>query len=126
MKYYDCKVRLAGTLNNEVLKNNISAPEIQILRHMHGEDAVVEIKEVRSEKVNTKTLREHLKMTYTKEVEHGQKLVNIVDFLFPEGQPLPGFVVADDLDEEDEEDNAPIPPVNQAAAGEKKGAGEFF
>lgn len=49
MQLYDCKVRLKGSLYNEVHKSGVSAAEIMLLRLIHGGavddmDAVVEIK----------------------------------------------------------------------------------
>lgn len=38
---YNCFVRVAGELAHEVPKYGISASEIQLLRHIHGADAVV-------------------------------------------------------------------------------------
>lgn len=43
MLAYDCKVRLAGSVNNEVRKYGITAAEIAMLKYTHGPDAVVEI-----------------------------------------------------------------------------------
>ena len=43
MQFYDCKVRLGGNVMHEVRKENITAPEIMVLRALHGDDAVVEI-----------------------------------------------------------------------------------
>lgn len=42
-KLYDCKVRLQGSVLNEVPKSGVTAPEIDILRALHGGDAVVGI-----------------------------------------------------------------------------------
>lgn len=41
---YSAKIRLAGKLENEVWKHELTAPEIHVLRHIHGNDAVLEIK----------------------------------------------------------------------------------
>lgn len=41
MQVYDCKVRLAGELKNEVAKFGCTAAEIMVLRHIHGQDSVV-------------------------------------------------------------------------------------
>ena len=46
MKYYNCRVRVGGNLNNEVPKSKISAAEVTVLREIHGFDAVVDLKEV--------------------------------------------------------------------------------
>ncbi len=49
MQLYDCKVRLKGSLYNEVHKRGVSAAEIMVLRVIHGGavddmDAVVDVK----------------------------------------------------------------------------------
>lgn len=49
MQLYSCKVRLAGSVLNEVRKPEVTVPEIYVLRHLHGEDAVLEIKPLRKE-----------------------------------------------------------------------------
>lgn len=46
MNLYDAKVRLLGSLNNEVYKHDLTASEIAILQRMHGRDAVVGVKQV--------------------------------------------------------------------------------
>lgn len=45
MKLYDCKVRLHANPQDEVRRRKVTAAEIRVLRQMHGDDAVVEIKE---------------------------------------------------------------------------------
>lgn len=45
MKLYDCTVRLGGSLVNEVQKTEVTAAEIEVLRHLHGgADSVINIK----------------------------------------------------------------------------------
>lgn len=44
MKLYTCKLRLAGATTNEILKSDITAAEVEVLRELHGVDAVVDIK----------------------------------------------------------------------------------
>lgn len=36
MQIYSCKVRLSGSLYHEVIKPDVTAAEIAILRHIHG------------------------------------------------------------------------------------------
>lgn len=43
MHTYNAIVRLGGELHNEVQKNNLTAPELLVLRKIHGQDAVVKI-----------------------------------------------------------------------------------
>lgn len=48
MHIYFCKVRLGGSLYNEVPKE-ITAPELAVLKVLHGEDAVADIKHLRND-----------------------------------------------------------------------------
>lgn len=43
MQFYSAKIRLSGSLNNEVRREDLTAAEIGVLRHLHGETALVEI-----------------------------------------------------------------------------------
>lgn len=43
MQAYNCKVRLHGSLYNEVPKSGVSAAEIMVLRVIHGNDAVADL-----------------------------------------------------------------------------------
>lgn len=43
MKLYSCKVRLGGSVLNEVRKTDVTKAEISILRALHGTDAVSEV-----------------------------------------------------------------------------------
>lgn len=46
MKLYECKVRLGGSVADEVRKPAVTAAEISVLQSIHGDDAVVEVKEI--------------------------------------------------------------------------------
>lgn len=43
MKLYSCRVRLHGSVMNEVFKEAVTATEIHVLRALHGPDAVLDI-----------------------------------------------------------------------------------
>lgn len=43
MNLYKAKIRLLGSLNNEVRKHDITAAEIAILQRLHGKDGVVDV-----------------------------------------------------------------------------------
>jgi hypothetical protein len=64
MDYYNCKLRLHGLVTNEVLKENVSAPEIIVLRKIHGEDAVVDLKFSKEAKVDDTEERLRLSERY--------------------------------------------------------------
>lgn len=45
MQVVSCKVRLAGSVLNEVIKYDVTAPEVVVLRQVHGgPDSVVDLK----------------------------------------------------------------------------------
>lgn len=43
MQLFDCKVRLAGNALNEVIKQDVSAPEVEVLRALHGFESVLDL-----------------------------------------------------------------------------------
>lgn len=64
MKLFDCKVRLGGSLYNEVPKTGVTAAEIHLFRHLHGTDAVVEITEAGKNNATQAAERERLIEVY--------------------------------------------------------------
>lgn len=60
MHIYSAKIRLGGKLGNEIRKENITASEILILRSIHGDDAVTEIKHTGTAKRTDATERARL------------------------------------------------------------------
>lgn len=46
VKYYNCQVRLGGSLLHTVPKTRITGEEVRLLKHLHGDDSIVELKEV--------------------------------------------------------------------------------
>lgn len=46
MQFYSAKIRLGGSLQNEVRRESLTAAEIGVLRAIHGDDAVLEIEAV--------------------------------------------------------------------------------
>ncbi len=63
MEYAQVTVRLAGSLENTVIKE-VSVPEIPILKAIHGHDAVVDISKTRSEPVADAVERDRLDKVY--------------------------------------------------------------
>ena len=64
MQFYQAKIRLGGSLLNEVFKPDLSAPEIMLLREFHGSDAVVDIKRTRTTPRPSEEERERLMSLY--------------------------------------------------------------
>ncbi len=119
---YDCKVRLSGSVLNEVPRTNVSAAEIFVLRGIHGEDAVVDITDAKirqkEETARAKETgwapkhpearrqsaeREYLEFVY------GEKIIN--ELFGASFRSLPTKLA------EVEDDEAPVAPVPTAAKG---------
>ena len=66
MEYANVEIRLAGSLHNTVIKE-VSAPEIAVLRKIHGEDAVNKVVKTRTEEVLNKSERTRLEVAYGKD-----------------------------------------------------------
>lgn len=72
MQLYNCKVRLHGSLYNEVRKDNITAAEIAVLKIIHGQeggiDAVTDIEHTgrKNSSMSDGALREYLNEEYAK------------------------------------------------------------
>lgn len=67
MEYANAEIRLAGSRDNTVIKE-ISAPEIPLLKAIHGDDSVINIKLSRTEDINLKSERERLTSSYNKDL----------------------------------------------------------
>jgi len=88
MQTYDARIRLAGSLLNEVPKSGLTAPEITVLRRLHGSDAVVEIKPGKHVERDDYAERARLHDLYGPALA-GIKNVGTLDaILGPEGVPL--------------------------------------
>lgn len=89
MRTWSCIVRLAGSRNNEVRKSSCSAAEIILLRSIHGQDAVHDIREAPDNGRSHEQERAWLAHTYAsaRDSESGKAWVS---FLFgPSHQELP-------------------------------------
>lgn len=65
MEIYNAKILLGGSRDNEVRKTYITASEVLLLRHIHGDDSVIEIVHVGTCKAITgKHVREILAVAY--------------------------------------------------------------
>jgi hypothetical protein len=106
MRLFDCQVRLAGDLNHVVPRYAVTEQEILMLRNLHGNDAVVRIKQVGDAKDRTEAEElQRLALLYSQDR---------VEKLFMVKLDLNAFVADDDDDDED----FPAP----AASAEKKPA----
>lgn len=111
MEFYKCKVRLKGDVRNEVRKAEVSAPEVLILRKIHGDDAVVAIESLGNRKVKDADERDRLQHAYAGGL--GNAKTSMVQ-LFGEYAPLPKTLPETDEGEDIE--------VETKSAGKKKPA----
>lgn len=97
---YSAKIRLSGSVLNEVIKENMSAAEVMILRRLHGNDALIGLQEVTSDKTPHEQELEYLKKTYCSSSQNRTK-INF-EQMFPEHIPLPNRLRDFDVKEEPE------------------------
>lgn len=106
MDIYKCKVRLSGSLLNEVPKINVSAPEVIVLQHTHGSDAVVDLRKTGEKRADNFGERDRLASIY------GFKVVG--ELFGPQHRELPG--VAPSYEAPKAEDVAPVEDAPMAAS----------
>ncbi|MEM8773836.1 MAG: hypothetical protein AAGF53_02320 [Pseudomonadota bacterium] len=129
MKYYDAKVRLGGSLLNEVWCHGISAPEVMLLNAIHGGSAIADLaenKKVSGDKAKAKISPRKLRSELTR--KYGSKKVHMDAFngLFGPGagQALPEEVSMNDFkaipdDEVESEDETEVVPTPAPSEDEK-------
>lgn len=61
---YSCKVRIGGSVLNEVPKVGVTAPEVEVLRFIHGSDAVADLKRIGEVKRTDREERARLEGIY--------------------------------------------------------------
>ena len=91
MQIVKCNLLLGGD-RNHVLKKEVTVPELEVLRTLHGDDAVTDIEVVTNRDVNHAEERERLRRTFKKNIPaadaSGRK--NVVDVVFSNPRsPLP-------------------------------------
>lgn len=90
MRQFACKVRLSGNLYNEVPKSEVTIPEINILRVIHGGDAIVDIKEIKPVDRTDAEERDRLAQIYGAAIKNRQEIVGGLPALIGfAGTPLP-------------------------------------
>jgi len=105
---YSAKIRLGGKLENEVWKHEITAPEIHVLRSLHGADAVLEINSVGKKVKRTEDQeRARLAQVYRNGPEKaGEKLISSIFGVagaLPTTVPNVGFKEVEEFDEDKDE-----------------------
>lgn len=112
MEVYTATVRLAGDMQNTVPKSGLTAAEVVVLRHLHGQDAVVDLVKTGERRVNERRERARLDAFYPA----GRiKEVFGVPGSFPLPQVAPAIMASDegvDLPDEDDDDTDDAPIIN--------------
>lgn len=90
MEIYNAKILLGGSRDNEARKTFITAAEVAVLRHIHGQDSVLELAHVGTCKdLKGKQAREILAVAYGAE-DNGPGGPKILKDIFgPESAALP-------------------------------------
>lgn len=125
MRQFACKVRLSGSLYNEVPKSDVTVPEIIILRTIHGGEAVADIVEIDAVKRTDAEERDRLAHTYGAAIKNRPEIIGGLPALVgfsgtalpvdapgvpaagkPAKKPSKGKPVEDEIVEDDETDQA--------------------
>lgn len=92
MQRYKAKIRLGGSVLNEVPKEAMMAPEVLVMRAMHGEDAVVDLAAVDSVEMSNAAVWDYLLAHYGRaRILVGNDQLPLLTTLFgaPRVSPLP-------------------------------------
>lgn len=108
MRTFDCKVLLSGSQNNQVPKFGVTTPEVLMLRHLHGEDAVVNLVERATIRVPHRQERDRLAQIY------GEK--RVAELFGLSHMPLPTDLPEREVVDEDNEGDADDDPVGEVAS----------
>jgi hypothetical protein len=103
MKLYSCKIRCQGDIRDEVRRLDVTGAEITLLRHLHGADAVIEIRQTGDVDRDEDEERHRLGKVYAEKVVIG---------LYGAPKPKISDEIADAVDAEPEE---PVRPTMQTA-----------
>ncbi len=92
MDIYKGKIRLSGDMRNEVRKEGLTAPEVILLKRIHGDDAFVEIEKTGREPRNHYDERQRLYTEYPAAINTDAKRHYIEELFGPNHQDLPSTV----------------------------------
>lgn len=113
-KLYSCKLRLEGSVLNEVPKDEITAAEIMMFRGLHGADAIVNIVEVGEKSVSDAAERTRVHEQFLNPLDAPPRLrakTEMFRNLFGHDTlPLPK-ALAEDVEAEDDDERVVEKPV---------------
>ena len=106
---YSAKLRLAGSVMNEIRKTDLTAPEIEVLKAIHGSDAVVDIKHKGNVSREHREERERIMLAYVNPADNlegqARKKTAMIRELFGHDRlPLPTTI--EDVESEASDDAA--------------------
>ena len=88
MQLYSAKVRLAGSLLNEVLKEELTAPEVTVLRAIHGPESIVDLKAGKQVDRSDSEERARLEQMYAPALATIKNVQTLTALIGPEGTSL--------------------------------------
>jgi len=89
MQYYSAKIRLAGSVSNEVRRDEISAPELMLLKRIHGPDAVLDVEYGKKGNVDHSEERKRLFEKYPTAINAEAKRHYVEELFGPAHTDLP-------------------------------------
>lgn len=89
MDIYKGKIRLGGDMRNEVRKENLTAPEVILLKRIHGEDALTELEKTGSIKADHSAERQRLYIDYPTAINQDAKKHLVEELFGPNHVELP-------------------------------------
>lgn len=117
MKLYNCVLFLGGDLGNSVPKECVTASEIILLRHFHGQDAVGEIVPAREDQASPKQIYTYLMGRYGRSEQGSAAILSL--FGHPDN---PRMILELDEERAIPEEKVVLPPLKKPAPAAAKKA----
>ena len=121
-KTYSCKLRLDGSVLNEVPKDEVTASEIEMLRALHGSDAIVNLKDVGSVERSDAEERARVYGVFINPLLDAPPRLKAKNEMFStlfghKSQPMPKTLEADEAIEDPAPEEKPVaPPIRRTRA----------
>lgn len=120
-KLYSCKLRLNGSVLNEVPKDEVTAAEIEMLRGVHGSDAVLNIKGAGSVERSDADERARVLSMFVNPLLDAPPRIKAKTEMFStlfghKSQPMPKTLEADETIEDIVEEKPVAPPIRRTRA----------
>lgn len=114
-KLYSCKLRLNGSVLNEVPKDEVTAAEIEMLRGLHGSDAIVNAKDAGSVERSDADERARVYSMFINPLLDAPPRLKAKNEMFStlfghKSQPMPKTLEADEEIADEPVDEKPVAP----------------